>query len=327
MNNGNVRPADMQRINTKELAEKFIEEQVNTVRQQVGNKKVLLALSGGVDSSVVAALLVKAIGKQLVCVHVNHGLLRKGEPEQVIKVFKEELDANLIYVDAVDRFLDKLAGVDDPETKRKIIGKEFIEVFAEEARKLEGVEFLAQGTIYPDILESDGVKAHHNVGGLPEDLNFELVEPVKLLYKDEVRMVGDVLGLPASMVYRQPFPGPGLGVRCVGAITRDRLEAVRESDAILREEFANAGLEGKVWQYFTVVPDFRSTGIKDNKRTFEWSVIIRAVNSVDATSASIEEIPYELIYKIRDRILDEVKGVNRVLYDLSPKPVATIEWE
>ncbi len=327
MNNTNVRPAEMQRINTKELAEKFIEEQVSAVREQVGDKKVLLALSGGVDSSVVAALLVKAIGKQLVCVHVNHGLLRKGEPEQVIKVFKEEMDANLIYVDAVDRFLDKLAGVDDPETKRKIIGKEFIEVFAEEARKLEGVEFLAQGTIYPDILESDGVKAHHNVGGLPEDLNFELVEPVKLLYKDEVRMVGDVLGLPASMVYRQPFPGPGLGVRCVGAITRDRLEAVRESDAILREEFANAGLEGKVWQYFTVVPDFRSTGIKDNKRTFEWSVIIRAVNSVDATSASIEEIPYELIYKIRDRILDEVKGVNRVLYDLSPKPVATIEWE
>ena len=278
-------------------------------------------------SSVVAALLIKAIGKQLVCVHVNHGLLRKGEPEQVVKVFRDEMDANLIYVDAVDRFLDKLAGVFDPETKRKIIGKEFIEVFADEAKKLDGIEFLGQGTIYPDILESDGVKAHHNVGGLPEDLSFELVEPVKLLYKDEVRVVGKALGLPDNMVYRQPFPGPGLGVRCVGAITRDRLEALRESDAILRDEFAKAGLEGKVWQYFTVVPDFKSTGIKDGKRTFEWPVIIRAVNSVDATSASIEEIPYALLHKITDRILSEVKGVNRVLYDLSPKPVATIEWE
>lgn len=325
--NGNVRPADMKRINTSDLAKQFIDEQVAEIRQQVGDKKVLLALSGGVDSSVVAALLVKAVGKQLVCVHVNHGLLRKGEPEQVVSVFRDELNAELIYVDAVDRFLDKLAGVDDPETKRKIIGKEFIEVFADEARKLEGVEFLAQGTIYPDILESDGVKAHHNVGGLPEDLKFELVEPVKLLYKDEVRMVGKELGLPDGMVYRQPFPGPGLGVRCVGAITRDRLEAVRESDAILREEFANAGLEGKVWQYFTVVPDFKSTGIKDNKRTYEWPVVIRAVNSIDATAASIEEIPYALLGKITDRILNEVKGVNRVLYDLSPKPVATIEWE
>lgn len=325
--NGNVRPADMKRINTSDLAKQFIDEQVAEIRQQVGDKKVLLALSGGVDSSVVAALLVKAVGKQLVCVHVNHGLLRKGEPEQVVSVFRDELNAELIYVDAVDRFLDKLAGVYDPETKRKIIGKEFIEVFADEARKLEGVEFLAQGTIYPDILESDGVKAHHNVGGLPEDLKFELVEPVKLLYKDEVRMVGKELGLPDGMVYRQPFPGPGLGVRCVGAITRDRLEAVRESDAILREEFANAGLEGKVWQYFTVVPDFKSTGIKDNKRTYEWPVVIRAVNSIDATAASIEEIPYALLGKITDRILNEVKGVNRVLYDLSPKPVATIEWE
>ena len=325
--NGNVRPADMKRINTSDLAKQFIDEQVAEIRQQVGDKKVLLALSGGVDSSVVAALLVKAIGKQLVCVHVNHGLLRKGEPEQVVSVFRDEMNAELIYVDAVDRFLDKLANVDDPETKRKIIGKEFIEVFADEARKLEGVEFLAQGTIYPDILESDGVKAHHNVGGLPEDLKFELVEPVKLLYKDEVRMVGKELGLPEGMVYRQPFPGPGLGVRCVGAITRDRLEAVRESDAILREEFANAGLEGKVWQYFTVVPDFKSTGIKDNKRTYEWPVVIRAVNSIDATAASIEEIPYVLLGKITDRILNEVKGVNRVLYDLSPKPVATIEWE
>ncbi len=325
--NGNVRPADMKRINTSDLAKQFIDEQVAEIRQQVGNKKVLLALSGGVDSSVVAALLVKAIGKQLVCVHVNHGLLRKGEPEQVVSVFRDEMNAELIYVDAVDRFLGKLAGVEDPETKRKIIGKEFIEVFADEARKLEGVEFLAQGTIYPDILESDGVKAHHNVGGLPEDLKFALVEPVKLLYKDEVRMVGKELGLPDGMVYRQPFPGPGLGVRCVGAITRDRLEAVRESDAILREEFANAGLEGKVWQYFTVVPDFKSTGIKDNKRTYEWPVVIRAVNSIDATSASIEEIPYALLCKITNRILNEVKGVNRVLYDLSPKPVATIEWE
>lgn len=323
-----VRPESMARITTKELADEFIAEQVKAIREQVGDKKVLLALSGGVDSSVVAALLIKAIGKQLVCVHVNHGLLRKGEPEQVIKVFKDEMDANLIYVDAVDRFLDKLAGVSDPETKRKIIGKEFIDVFVEEARKLDGVEFLGQGTIYPDILESkDGIKAHHNVGGLPEDLNFELVEPVKLLYKDEVRVVGKALGLPESMVERQPFPGPGLGVRCVGAITRDRLEAVRESDAILREEFAKAGLQGKVWQYFTIVPDFKSTGIKDGKRTFDWPVVIRAINTTDAIKVTIEEIPYELLYKIRDRILDEVKGVNRVLYDLTPKPVATIEWE
>lgn len=325
--NTNKRPDNMIRITTPELANAFIDEQIADIKATVGDKKVLLALSGGVDSSVVAALLIKAIGKQLVCVHVNHGLLRKGEPEQVVKVFRDEMDANLIYVDAVDRFLDKLAGVSDPETKRKIIGKEFIEVFADEAKKLDGIEFLGQGTIYPDILESDGVKAHHNVGGLPEDLSFELVEPVKLLYKDEVRVVGKTLGLPDNMVYRQPFPGPGLGVRCVGAITRDRLEALRESDAILRDEFAKAGLEGKVWQYFTVVPDFKSTGIKDGKRTFEWSVIIRAVNSVDATSATIEEIPYALLHKITDRILSEVKGVNRVLYDLSPKPVATIEWE
>ncbi len=317
----------MIRITTPELAKKFIDEQVSEIRAQVGSDKVLLALSGGVDSSVVAALLIKAIGKQLTCVHVNHGLLRKGEPEQVVEVFRNQMDANLVYVDAVDRFLDKLAGISEPEHKRKIIGKEFIDVFAEEAYKLEGVKFLAQGTIYPDILESDGVKAHHNVGGLPEDLKFELVEPVKLLFKDEVRVVGKELGLPDDMVYRQPFPGPGLGVRCVGAITRDRLEAVRESDAILREEFANAGLNGRVWQYFTVVPDFKSTGIKDNKRTYDWPVVIRAVNSVDATAASIEEIPYALLGKIVDRILNEVKGVNRVLYDLSPKPVATIEWE
>lgn len=323
-----VRPESMTRITTKELADAFIAKQVDEIRKQVGDKKVLLALSGGVDSSVVAALLIKAIGQQLVCVHVNHGLLRKGEPEQVIKVFKEEMNANLIYVDAVDRFLDKLAGVDDPETKRKIIGKEFIDVFVEEARKLDGIAFLGQGTIYPDILESkDGIKAHHNVGGLPEDLNFELVEPVKLLYKDEVRVVGKALGLPESMVERQPFPGPGLGVRCVGAITRDRLEAVRESDAILREEFAAAGLQGKVWQYFTVVPPFKSTGIKDGKRTYEWFVVLRAINTTDAINVTIEEIPYELLYKIRDRILAEVKGVNRVLYDLTPKPVATIEWE
>ena len=323
-----VRPESMARITTKELADAFIAEQVQEIRNQVGDKKVLLALSGGVDSSVVAALLIKAIGQQLVCVHVNHGLLRKGEPEQVIKVFKDEMDANLIYVDAVDRFLDKLAGVSDPETKRKIIGKEFIDVFVEEARKQDGIAFLAQGTIYPDILESkDGIKAHHNVGGLPEDLNFELVEPVKLLYKDEVRVVGRALGLPEGMVERQPFPGPGLGVRCVGAITRDRLEAVRESDAILREEFAAAGLQGKVWQYFTIVPDFKSTGIKDGKRTFDWPVVIRAINTTDAIKVTIEEIPYELLYKIRDRILAEVKGVNRVLYDLTPKPVATIEWE
>ena len=323
----NLRPESLQRITTQELAKAFIDEQVPALQQQIGKKKVLLALSGGVDSSVVAALLIKAIGDQLICVHVNHGLLRKGEPEQVISVFRNQLGANLIYVEAVDRFLDKLAGVSDPEQKRKIIGKEFIDVFAEEARKLDGIEFLAQGTIYPDILESDGVKSHHNVGGLPEELNFELVEPVKFLYKDEVRMVGLALGLPESMVYRQPFPGPGLGVRCVGAITRDRLEAVRESDAILREEFAAAGLQGKVWQYFTVVPPFTSTGIKNGKRTDDWMVIIRAVNSVDATSATIEELPYPLLYKIRDRILAEVSGVNRVLYDISPKPVATIEYE
>ncbi len=323
----NIRPESMVRINTKELAESFIDEQVKEIRELVGDKKVLLALSGGVDSSVVAALLIKAIGKQLVCVHVNHGLLRKGEPEQVVEVFRNQMDANLIYVDAVDRFLDKLAGVAEPEKKRKIIGAEFIRVFEEEARKLDGIEFLAQGTIYPDILESDGVKAHHNVGGLPEDLRFELVEPLKLLFKDEVRVVGEALGLPAAMVYRQPFPGPGLGVRCLGAITRDRLEAVRESDAILREEFAAAGLEGKVWQYFTAVPDFRSVGVKDGKRTYAYPVIIRAVNTVDAMSATIEEIPYELLKKITKRITEEVSLVNRVLYDLSPKPSATIEWE
>ena len=323
----NLRPESLQRITTPELANAFIEEQISALQKQIGTKKVLLALSGGVDSSVVAALLIKAIGDRLTCVHVNHGLLRKGESEQVIQVFKNQLGANLIYVDAVDRFLDKLAGVSDPEQKRKIIGKEFIDVFAEEARKLDGIEFLAQGTIYPDILESDGVKAHHNVGGLPADLQFELVEPVKFLYKDEVRVVGLALGLPESMVYRQPFPGPGLGVRCVGAITRDRLEAVRESDAILREEFAAAGLQGKVWQYFTVVPDIKSTGIKDGKRTWDWPVILRAVNSDDATSATVEEVSWPLLNKITARILSEVKGVNRVLYDLSPKPVATIEWE
>lgn len=323
----NIRPESMVRINTKELAEAFIDEQVKEIRELVGNKKVLLALSGGVDSSVVAALLIKAIGKQLVCVHVNHGLLRKGEPEQVVDVFRNQMDANLIYVDAVDRFLDKLAGVAEPEKKRKIIGAEFIRVFEEEARKLDGIEFLAQGTIYPDILESDGVKAHHNVGGLPEDLRFQLVEPLRLLFKDEVRVVGEALGLPSGMVYRQPFPGPGLGVRCLGAITRDRLEAVRESDAILREEFAAAGLEGKVWQYFTAVPDFRSVGVKDGKRTYAYPVIIRAVNTVDAMSATIEEIPYELLKKITKRITEEVPLVNRVLYDLSPKPSATIEWE
>ncbi len=323
----NRRPETMERITTSALASAFIDEQVEALRAQIGGGKVLLALSGGVDSSVVAALLIKAIGDRLVCVHVNHGLLRKGEPEQVIEVFRNQMSANLIYVDAVDRFLDKLAGVSDPETKRKIIGKEFIDVFAEEAAKLDGIKFLGQGTIYPDILESDGVKAHHNVGGLPPELDFELVEPVKFLYKDEVRVVGKELGLPDGMVYRQPFPGPGLGVRCVGAITRDRLEAVRESDAILREEFAAAGLEGKVWQYFTIVPDFKSTGIKDGKRTYDWPVVIRAVNSVDATAATIEEIPYALLGKITGRILAEVKGVNRVLYDLSPKPVATIEWE
>ena len=324
----NRRPETMQRITTPELAQAFIEEQIGEIRAQVGSKKVLLALSGGVDSSVCAALLIKAIGRQLVAVHVNHGLLRKGEPEQVIEVFRNQMNANLIYVDAVDRFLDKLAGVADPEKKRKIIGKEFIDVFAEEAKKQDGIEFLAQGTIYPDILESDdGIKSHHNVGGLPPELHFELVEPVKFLYKDEVRVVGKALGLPDAMVYRQPFPGPGLGVRCVGAITRDRLEAVRESDAILREEFANAGLQGKVWQYFTVVPDIKSTGIKNNQRTWDWPVVLRAVNSVDATSATVEEVPWPLLNKITARILAEVSGVNRVLLDLSPKPVATIEWE
>lgn len=324
----NKRPESMERITTTALAETFIQEQVAALRAQIGDKKVLLALSGGVDSSVVAALLIKAVGKQLVCVHVNHGLLRKGEPEQVVQVFRDEMDANLIYVDAVDRFLDKLAGVDDPETKRKIIGKEFIEVFAEEAAKQDGISFLAQGTIYPDIIESDkGVKAHHNVGGLPEGMDFELVEPVKLLYKDEVRVVGKALGLPDGMVYRQPFPGPGLGVRCTGAITRDRLEAVRESDAILREEFVKAGLEGKVWQYFTIVPDYKSTGVKAGLRSWDWPVIIRAVNTRDAMSATIEEIPYALLEKITQRIITEVSGVNRVLYDLTPKPTGTIEWE
>ena len=323
----NVRPATMERITTPALAESFIDQQLAELRQQIGDKKVLLALSGGVDSSVVAALLIKAIGKQLICVHVNHGLLRKGEPEQVIEVFQNQMDANLIYVDAVDRFLDKLAGISDPEQKRKIIGKEFIDVFAEEAQKLEGISFLAQGTIYPDILESDGIKSHHNVGGLPEDLQFELVEPVKLLYKDEVRVVGKALGLPDNMVYRQPFPGPGLGVRCIGAITRDRLEAVRESDAILREEFAKNGLEGKVWQYFTVVPDFKSVGVRDGVRTFDWPVILRAVNTVDAMTATVEDVPFALLQKITARITSEVKGVNRVLYDLTPKPSGTIEWE
>lgn len=323
----NKRPDDMARISTPELAEKFIEEQVAAVRAQVGNKKVLLALSGGVDSSVVAALLIKAIGKQLVCVHVNHGLMRKGESEQVVEVFRNQLDANLVYVDATDRFLDKLVDVDDPETKRKIIGGEFIRVFEEEARKFDDIDFLAQGTIYPDIIESDGVKAHHNVGGLPEDLQFELVEPVKLLYKDEVRVVGTALGLPDSMVHRQPFPGPGLGVRCTGAITRDRLEALRESDAILREEFDKAGLTSQVWQFFTVVPDFRSTGVRDGKRVFDWPVIIRAVNTVDAMSATVPKIDWDVLKKITDRILAEVKGVCRVLYDLSPKAPATIEWE
>ena len=323
----NVRPATMERITTPALAESFIDQQLAELRQQIGDKKVLLALSGGVDSSVVAALLIKAIGKQLICVHVNHGLLRKGEPEQVIEVFQNQMDANLFYVDAVDRFLDKLAGISDPEQKRKIIGKEFIDVFAEEAQKLEGISFLAQGTIYPDILESDGIKSHHNVGGLPEDLQFELVEPVKLLYKDEVRMVGKALGLPDNMVYRQPFPGPGLGVRCIGAITRDRLEAVRESDAILREEFAKNGLEGKVWQYFTVVPDIKSTGIIDGKRSFDWPVIIRAVNTVDAVTAEVAQLDFGMMQHIVDRITHEVSGVNRVLWDLTPKPTGTIEWE
>lgn len=323
-----VRPDDMERITTPELAKKFIDEQVVKIKEQVGDGKVLLALSGGVDSSVVAALLIKAIGRNLVCVHVNHGLLRKGEPEQVVNVFGKELNANLVYVDATDRFLDKLKDVADPEQKRKIIGNEFIEVFAEEAKKQEGIGFLAQGTIYPDILESDGIKSHHNVGGLPEELNFELVEPVALLYKDEVRVVGKELGLPDYMVFRQPFPGPGLGVRCLGAITRDRLEAVRESDAILREEFANAGLEGNVWQYFTVVPDFYSVGMTlDGKRSDAWPVIIRAVNTTDAMKATIERIDYDVLDKITQRITSEVKGVNRVLYDLTPKPTGTIEWE
>ncbi len=318
----------MERITTPALAQKFINEQVAEMQAQIGNKKVLLALSGGVDSSVVAALLIKAVGKQLVCVHVNHGLLRKGEPEQVIKVFRDEMQANLVYVDATDRFLDKLAGVAEPEQKRKIIGGEFIRVFEEEARKLDGIEFLAQGTIYPDIIESDGaVKAHHNVGGLPEDLKFELVEPIKLLYKDEVRVVGKELGLPDGMVFRQPFPGPGLGVRCTGAITRDRLAAVRESDAILREEFAKNGLEGKVWQYFTIVPDIKSTGVKDGKRSWDWPVIIRAVNTRDAMTATVENVPFELMQHITARIVAEVPGVNRVLYDFTPKPTGTIEWE
>lgn len=324
----NKRPEEMERITTRALADAFIEEQVAAVKAQVGDKKVLLALSGGVDSSVVAALLIKAIGKNLINVHVNHGLLRKGEPEQVIEVFKNQMDATLVYVDASERFLSKLEGVEEPERKRKIIGEEFIHVFEEEARKLPDVDFLAQGTIYPDILESGPVKAHHNVGGLPEDIHFEgLVEPLKFLYKDEVRVVGEALGLPNNMVYRQPFPGPGLGVRCTGAITKDRLEMVRESDAILREEFANAGLEGKVWQYFTLVPDYKSVGVKNNVRAFENFVVIRAVNTRDAMTATIEEIPYALLHKIVDRIINEVPGVNRVLYDLTPKPTGTIEWE
>ena len=324
----NKRPDDMERITTPELAHAFIDEKVEEIRAQVGDKNVLLALSGGVDSSVVAALLIKAIGKQLICVHVNHGLMRKGESEQVVDVFKNQMDANLVYVDATDRFLDKLAGAAEPEQKRKIIGAEFIRVFEEEARKVAGdVSFLAQGTIYPDILESDGVKAHHNVGGLPDDLQFELCEPVKLLYKDEVRVIGRELGLPETMVERQPFPGPGLGVRCLGAITRDRLEALREADAILREEFGNAGLAGKVWQYFVVVPDMRATGVRDGVRAFEWPAIIRAVNTVDAMTAEVPELDWALLKKITSRILDEVPGICRVTYDLTPKPCGTIEWE
>ena len=329
-----LRPESMARITTKELADSFINEEIAKVRAAVGNKKVLLALSGGVDSSVVAALLIKAIGKQLICVHVNHGLMRKNESENVIEIFEKQLDANLVYVDATDRFLSLLAGVSDPEKKRKIIGAEFINVFADEARKLDGVEFLAQGTIYPDILESvkqaegkKAVKSHHNVGGLPEDLKFELVEPIKLLYKDEVRVVGEALGLPHEMVYRQPFPGPGLGVRCLGAITRDRLAALREADAILRDEFDKCGLAGKVWQYFVVIPDIKSVGVKDDSRYEGWPAIIRAVNTTDAMSATIEEIPYAVLHKITDRITHEVAGINRVLYDLTPKPIGTIEWE
>ena len=322
------RPDNMERINTPALAQAFIDEQIKEIKEQVGDKKVLLALSGGVDSSVVAALLIKAIGKNLVCVHVNHGLLRKGEPEQVIEVFRNQMNANLIYVDATDRCRDKLAGASDPEEKRHIIGGEFIEVFAEEARKLDGIEFLAQGTIWPDILESEaGIKAHHNAGGLPEDLQFELVEPVLTLFKDEVREVGRALGLPSGMVDRQPFPGPGLGVRCPGAITRDRLAAVRESDAILREEFAKNGLEGKVWQYFTVVPDFKSTGVKDGKRTFDWPCIIRAINTTDVMEVTVEHLPDALIDHLVQRIIAEVPGINRVLYDFTPKPPATVEYE
>lgn len=327
MSQSNIRPESMARINTPELANAFIEEQIREIRAQVGDKQVLLALSGGVDSSVVAALLIKAIGKQLVCVHVNHGLMRKGESEQVIEVFRNGLDANLIYVDATDRFLDLLAGVAEPEKKRKIIGNEFIKVFDEEAGKLSGISFLAQGTIYPDILESDGVKAHHNVGGLPEDMEMELVEPLKLLYKDEVRVVGKALGLPDEMVFRQPFPGPGLGVRCLGAITRDRLHALREADAILREEFDKCGLAGKVWQYFVAIPDFKSVGVRNSKRYEGWPAIVRAVNTVDAMTATIEEIPYDVLHRITDRITHEVEGINRVLLDLTPKPIGTIEWE
>ena len=323
----NVRPATMARITTKELADAFIAEQIELIKEQVKDGKVLLALSGGVDSSVVAALLIKAIGKQLTCVHVNHGLMRKGESEQVIDVFGKGLDANLVYVDATDRFLDLLKDVADPETKRKIIGNEFIKVFDEEAKKLSGIGFLAQGTIYPDILESNGVKAHHNVGGLPKEMKLELVEPIKLLYKDEVRVVGKALGLPENMVDRQPFPGPGLGVRCLGAITRDRLHALREADAILREEFDISGLNKTVWQYFIAIPDIKSVGVKDDKRYEGWPAIIRAVNTTDAMSATIEEIPYPVLHKITNRILSEVEGINRVLYDLSPKPTATIEWE